>query len=90
MRSWNIGAPICDALYAGDAGGAGQFLAPAVAQYGLRLEDFLTILDGMEMDVAEDIVAPDLRHAGSLLRPGGQRGGAAFHQGVRHGGGAGL
>ena len=28
--------------------------------YGLRKEDFLTILDGMEMDVAEDIVAPDL------------------------------
>ena len=37
-----------------------RFLAPAVAKYGLRLEDFLTILDGMEMDVAEDIVAPDL------------------------------
>ena len=36
------------------------FLAPAVAQFGLRKEDFLTILDGMEMDVAEDIVAPDL------------------------------
>ena len=28
--------------------------------YGLRKQDFLTILDGMEMDVAEDIVAPDL------------------------------
>ena len=28
--------------------------------YGLRLEDFLTVLDGMDMDVAEDIVAPDL------------------------------
>ena len=25
-----------------------------------RLEDFLTVLDGMDMDVAEDIVAPDL------------------------------
>jgi phytoene synthase len=37
-----------------------RFLAPAVAQYGLRLEDFLTVLDGMEMDVAEDIVAPSL------------------------------
>ena len=28
--------------------------------YGLRQEDFLTVLDGMDMDVAEDIVAPDL------------------------------
>ena len=37
-----------------------RFLAPAVTHYGLRLEDFLAVLDGMEMDVAEDIVAPDL------------------------------
>ena len=36
------------------------FLAPAVAHYGLRQEDFLTVIDGMDMDVAEDIVAPDL------------------------------
>lgn len=47
-------------LYAGKAAPQVRFLAPAVAQYGLRLEDFLTILDGMDMDVAEDIVAPDL------------------------------
>ena len=37
-----------------------RFLAPAVARYGLRKQDFLTVLDGMDMDVAEDIVAPDL------------------------------
>jgi phytoene synthase len=49
-----------DALYAGSPPPATAFLAPAVAQYGLRREDFHTILDGMEMDVAEDIVAPDL------------------------------
>ena len=48
------------ALYAGTAPAAAAFLAPAVAQYGLRQEDFRTILDGMDMDVAEDIVAPDL------------------------------
>ncbi|HEX2762178.1 MAG TPA: presqualene diphosphate synthase HpnD [Rhizomicrobium sp.] len=47
-------------LYAGQTAQQVRFLAPAVAQYGLRLEDFLTILDGMDMDVAEDIVAPDL------------------------------
>jgi presqualene diphosphate synthase len=47
-------------LYAGDGTPQVRFLAPAVAQYGLRLEDFLSVLDGMEMDVAEDIVAPSL------------------------------
>jgi phytoene synthase len=49
-----------DALYAGGPSPAAAFLAPAVAHYGLRKEDFRTILDGMDMDVAEDIVAPDL------------------------------
>jgi squalene synthase HpnD len=49
-----------DALYGGQAPARVAFLAPAVAQFGLRKEDFLTILDGMEMDVTEDIVAPDL------------------------------
>ena len=47
-------------LYTGTISQQVRFLAPAVAQYGLRLEDFLTVLDGMDMDVAEDIVAPDL------------------------------
>ena len=47
-------------LYAGDGTPQVRFLAPAVAQYGLRLEDFFSVLDGMEMDVAEDIVAPGL------------------------------
>lgn len=48
------------ALYAGEAPGQAAFLAPAVTQYGLRQDDFLAVLDGMDMDVAEDIVAPDL------------------------------
>jgi presqualene diphosphate synthase len=47
-------------LFAGDVVPQVRFLAPAVAQYGLRLEDFLSVLDGMDMDVAEDIVAPGL------------------------------
>jgi phytoene synthase len=47
-------------LYAGIIAPQVRFLAPAVAKYGLRLEDFLAVLDGMDMDVAEDIVAPDL------------------------------
>jgi len=48
------------ALYAGTASPQVRFLAPAVQRYGLRLQDFLSILDGMDMDVAEDIVAPSL------------------------------
>jgi presqualene diphosphate synthase len=47
-------------LYAGMVAPQVRFLAPAVARYGLRLDDFLAVLDGMDMDVAEDIVAPDL------------------------------
>jgi len=48
------------ALYAGTVAPQVRFIAPAVTQYGLRLDDFLAVLDGMDMDVAEDIVAPDL------------------------------
>jgi len=47
-------------LYAGTVAPQVRFLAPAVTRYGLRLEDFLSVLDGMDMDVAEDIVAPTL------------------------------
>ncbi|MEO8300462.1 MAG: presqualene diphosphate synthase HpnD [Rhizomicrobium sp.] len=47
-------------LYAGTVTPQVRFLAPAVTRYGLRLEDFLAVLDGMDMDVAEDVVAPDL------------------------------
>jgi phytoene synthase len=47
-------------LYGGTVAPQVRFLAPAVTRYGLRLEDFLAVLDGMDMDVAEDIVAPDL------------------------------
>ena len=52
----------CDlgALYDGHPPQRVAFLTAAVAGFGLRKVDFLTILDGMEMDVAEDIVAPDL------------------------------
>jgi phytoene synthase len=49
-----------ESLYAGQAPARVAFLAGAVTQFGLRKDDFFTILDGMEMDVAEDIVAPDL------------------------------
>ena len=59
-QAGSSGATICARSMPARRRARVRFLAPAVAQYGLRLEDFLTILDGMEMDVAEDIVAPDL------------------------------
>jgi phytoene synthase len=34
-------------------------LAAAVARFGLRKQDFLAVIEGMEMDAAEDIRAPD-------------------------------
>jgi presqualene diphosphate synthase len=49
-----------EALYAGGlpAGLAG--LARARTQFSLQKEDFLAVIEGMEMDSAEDIRAPDL------------------------------
>jgi phytoene synthase len=49
-----------DALYAGKPAGQASFLGDAVRRYALDKADFLTVIDGMAMDVAEDIVAPDL------------------------------
>jgi squalene synthase HpnD len=39
----------------------GQALVEPVRQYQLRRDDFLAMIDGMEMDAAEDIRAPDLK-----------------------------
>ncbi len=49
-----------DGLYRGQVTPRVAFLAEPVKNYGLRKADFLAVIDGMEMDVAEDIVAPDL------------------------------
>ena len=46
------------ALYAGEVPEGLAALARAIAQYALRREDFLTVIDGMEMDAVEDIRAP--------------------------------
>src|SRR5262249_30292471 len=35
-------------------------LLPCVRQFNLRREDFLAVIDGMEMDAVEDIVAPSM------------------------------
>jgi len=49
-----------EVLYAGGAPVLSGFLKGAVARFGLRKEDFLAVIDGMEMDVHEDIQAPEL------------------------------
>jgi presqualene diphosphate synthase len=47
------------ALYADKPAGRAGFLKDAVHDFGLRQADFLAVIDGMEMDVAADIRAPD-------------------------------
>jgi presqualene diphosphate synthase len=47
------------AVYAGAPPPELHGLSQAVARFGLQREDFLAIVDGMEMDVAGDIVGPD-------------------------------
>lgn len=49
-----------DTLYAGSAPPRTAFLAEAMNRYRLHKEDFLAVIDGMDMDVAEDIRAPSL------------------------------
>src|SRR3982074_1051367 len=49
-----------DALYRGDSPARLRDYAVSVRRFGLKREDFLAIVDGMEMDVPQDIRAPDL------------------------------
>ena len=46
------------ALYAGGDAGQAAFLAPSVARFGLAQEDFIAVIDGMQMDVDADIRWP--------------------------------
>jgi phytoene synthase len=48
------------AVYAGGTALRAAFLDGPIRRYGLRREDFFAVIDGMEMDVIEDIRAPDL------------------------------
>jgi presqualene diphosphate synthase len=48
-----------DALYAGDATGLASGLAEPLRRFGFAREDFLAVIDGMQMDVDSDIVAPE-------------------------------
>jgi phytoene synthase len=49
-----------DALYRGDPPARLRDYVASVARFDLRAEDFLAIVDGMEMDVPQDIRAPDM------------------------------
>jgi squalene synthase HpnD len=49
-----------DALYQGSPPRRLKDYLPSVKTFGLRREDFLAIVDGMEMDVPQDIRAPDM------------------------------
>jgi presqualene diphosphate synthase len=48
-----------DALYAGHPPARVKDYAAAVEQFDLRRDDFIAVIDGMEMDVPADIRAPD-------------------------------
>ncbi len=48
------------ALYEGRDGGRAAFLKDIVQRFRLSQSDFLAVIDGMDMDVAADIRAPDL------------------------------
>jgi phytoene synthase len=56
LQSWRRDL---DALYQGKEPNQAAFLVEAVRDFGLDQADFLAVIDGMAMDVAEDIVAPD-------------------------------
>src|SRR3954453_23100523 len=49
-----------DALYQGHPPPRLQDYVASVRRFGVKREDFLAIIDGMEMDVPQDIRAPDL------------------------------
>lgn len=56
MRRWREDI---DAIYAGRAAGEAAHLAPHVRRYSLAREDFVAVIDGMDMDMRGPIVAPD-------------------------------
>ncbi len=49
-----------ESLYAGRHPGQAAMVAEAVRRFDLRKADFMAVIDGMEMDVDEDIHAPSL------------------------------
>ena len=56
MNAWREDV---EALYRGTPGPRMQPLAPHLAKFPIEKEDFLAVIDGMEMDLHGPIVAPD-------------------------------
>ena len=56
LQKWRANV---EALYAGAAPSGLEGLARTIGAYDLQRRDFLAIIDGMDMDVAADIRAPD-------------------------------
>ena len=50
-----------DALYAGNPPERVKAYLPSVKEFGLKRDDYIAIIDGMEMDVPADIRAPDMK-----------------------------
>jgi len=50
-----------DALYAGNPPERVKPYLPSVKEFGLKRDDYIAIIDGMEMDVPADIRAPDAK-----------------------------
>src|ERR1700709_2422929 len=57
LQQWRLDI---DALYQGHPPARLLDYVGSVKRFGLKREDFLAIVDGMEMDVPQDIRAPDL------------------------------
>src|ERR1700743_2682799 len=57
MKQWRDDI---DALYQGHPPPRLQDYVASVRRFGMKREDFLAIIDGMEMDIPQDIRAPDL------------------------------
>ena len=56
LQTWRANI---DAIYSGSPSESLAGLAEAVKAFGLKREDFIAVIDGMEMDVDADIRAPD-------------------------------
>src|SRR5262249_24733181 len=50
-----------ESLYSGGVPPGRENLAQAILRFGLRKDDFLAVIDGVEMDARADIRAPNLR-----------------------------
>jgi len=57
LNQWRVDVT---SLYAGGPPGQMGFLTEDIGQYGLEQADFIAVIDGMEMDLDQDIRAPSM------------------------------